>query len=254
MPTAPTPAPASASAYQSAAAEAVEAATRTLFLRTTTQIDELMEHSCSATQQRWDFLGPALSLSLSPASASAIDSSFFAQIDRTLQWSEFCASEIGTCIRDTHFALELTEDQAEILCAANVRFSLVDRETMRAYVPFAHSASDAALTYFVDLVGEGGRWLYFGTLAVSGAFPAGTHCTVDEAYAAFAREAEAEAEAAEDTNASDDGYWDNFLELDAPEAAAHDEAAPVSAPAPAPAPAALPYLLASSAQCARDAG
>ncbi|KAJ2514298.1 hypothetical protein H4217_005832 [Coemansia sp. RSA 1939] len=219
-----------------------------------------MKHSCSATQQRWDFLGPSLSLSLSPASAPAIDSSFFAQIDRTLQWSGVCASEIGTCIRDTHFALELTEDQAEILCAANVRFALVDKETMHAYVPFAHSASDAALSYFVDLVSEGGRWLYFGTLAVSGAIPAGTHCTVDEAYAAFAREAEAEA--GEDTNASDDGYWDNFLELDAPEAAAHDEAAPVSAPTqapapaltPAPAPAALPYLLASSAQCARDAG
>ncbi|KAJ2402795.1 hypothetical protein GGI23_000450 [Coemansia sp. RSA 2559] len=145
------------------AADAFEAAKRALFLRTTTQIDELMKHSCSAVQQRWDFLGPT-------SAATVVDRTFFAQIDQTLQWgngSDDCAAEIGEYIRDAHFALELTEDQAEVLSPENVRFALVDSETMHAYVPFAH-VRDGASTFVVDLLQEDGKWLYFGTLALDG--------------------------------------------------------------------------------------
>ncbi|KAJ1801649.1 hypothetical protein LPJ59_000138 [Coemansia sp. RSA 2399] len=239
------------------AADAVEAAKRALFLRTTTQIDELMKHSCSAIQQRWDFLGPT------SAATTVVDRSFFAQIDQTLQWgngNDDRAAVIGEYIRDAHFALELTEDQAEVLSPNNVRFALVDSETMHAYVPFAY-VGDGASTFVVDLLQESGKWLYFGTLALDGRFPEtadqlkNAAATLDDAKAAYA----ATADANDNNNLDSDGddYWDQFLDLDAPE-----PPPPTKQPAPAlpqhqkgdGAASALPYLLASSAQCAKDAG
>ncbi|KAJ1780835.1 hypothetical protein LPJ62_006061, partial [Coemansia sp. RSA 2167] len=82
---------------------------RVLYLRTTTQIDELMQYASVAIQQRWDFLGPATDPSMPP------NTNLFEQIDNALQWT--ANHNIGEHIRHAHFALELTEDQAEVVCA-----------------------------------------------------------------------------------------------------------------------------------------
>ncbi|KAJ1664090.1 hypothetical protein IW140_004303 [Coemansia sp. RSA 1813] len=242
------------------AKDVVEAAKRVLFLRTTTQIDELMKVSCSAVQQRWDFLGPTM--------AKAADRSFFAQIDQTLQWSDDRATDIGDYIRGSHFALELTEDQAEVLSSENVRFALVDHETMHAYVPFAY-LQDGASTFVVDLLQESDKWLYFGTIAVDERFPPAseemrsdaairnTATTIDDAKATFASKLNESDNGDSDSDGND--YWDQFLDLDAPEPSPKPAA---SAQQPPESPSfskeakmsALPYLLASSAQCAKDAG
>ncbi|KAJ2558889.1 hypothetical protein EV175_000593 [Coemansia sp. RSA 1933] len=228
------------------AADVVDAAKRILFLRTTTQIDELMRYSCGAVQQRWDFLGPK-------SEAAAVDRSFFAQIDRTLQWTGDRAAEIGEYIRDAHFSLELTEDQAEILSPSNVRFALADHQSMHAYAPFARLQNS---TFVVDLLQEDGRWLYFGTLALDGSTIHDTirnaAATIDDAKAAFASAASDDGgDGASDSDGDD--YWDQFLDLDAPEPPApKPQADPVRREGGAAS--ALPYLLASAAQCAKDAG
>ncbi|KAJ2245507.1 hypothetical protein GGH97_002822, partial [Coemansia sp. RSA 475] len=67
-------------------------------------------------------------------------------------------------IRHAHFALELTEDQAEVVCARNLRYYFVDRETAHAVVPFA--MPDAGEVYVIELVWEDGKWAYFDAKAV----------------------------------------------------------------------------------------
>ncbi|KAJ2585019.1 hypothetical protein IWW49_004850 [Coemansia sp. RSA 1797] len=129
---------------------------RVLYLRTTTQIDELMQYASVAIQQRWDFLGPATDPSMPP------NTNLFEQIDNALQWT--ANHNIGEHIRHAHFALELTEDQAEVVCARNLRYYFVDRETAHAVVPFA--MPNAGEVYVIELVWEDGKWAYFDAKAV----------------------------------------------------------------------------------------
>ncbi|KAJ2005274.1 hypothetical protein GGI04_001202 [Coemansia thaxteri] len=146
------------------ASDAVALATRVLFLRTTTQIDLLMEISSSPLSQRWDFLGPPTTT----ASGLSDYASFFHDVDAALQWQT--DNNIGDYIRHSHYALELTEEQAEILCAANVRLynSIDEGEQRHALVPFAVVGQ---ATYAVDLLWEHEQWRYFNTVACNGRLP-----------------------------------------------------------------------------------
>ncbi|KAJ2850925.1 hypothetical protein IWW36_001551 [Coemansia brasiliensis] len=171
----------------------VETAKRILYLRTTTQIDELMNYASTAIHQRWDFLGPT--------TAQAPNADLFQQIDSALQWTS-SSSSIGDYIRHAHFALELTEDQAEILNAANVRFRFLDRNTAYAAVPFA-TFDEQKEAFVVELVWEDSQWKYADVRAVEGTLPG--HVTVAEAIAA------AETEFPEAAlNSSDDDYWGQY--------------------------------------------
>ncbi|KAJ2724048.1 hypothetical protein GGI07_002253 [Coemansia sp. Benny D115] len=149
-------------------------ATQVLFLRSTTQIDRLMQLSSVLVQQRWDFLGPKLS---ADAKANPPTSALFAQIDDALQWHS--DEHIGEYIRHAHFALELTEEQREVLCPEHILYELTDAHTIHAYAPFASCSREIGQngderTLVVDLVWEmqidgdeaSGRWAYFDTRAL----------------------------------------------------------------------------------------
>ncbi|KAJ2649019.1 hypothetical protein IWW40_003430 [Coemansia sp. RSA 1250] len=194
----------------------VEVAKRVLYLRTTTQIDELMNYASTAIHQRWDFLGPS--------TAQTPTADLFQQIDDALQWTS--SSHIGDYIRHAHFSLELTEDQAEVVNSGNVRFRFLDRNTAYATVPFAVFAGQNE-AYVVELVWEDSQWKYADAHAVEGALPG--HETVAEAIAA----AESELECS-----SDDDYWgqysDNESNSKVPTAGSGSEPkAAATAPAPA---------------------
>ncbi|KAJ2452543.1 hypothetical protein EV183_002838 [Coemansia sp. RSA 2336] len=166
--------------------QVVEVATRVLYLRTTTQIDELMNYASTAIHQRWDFLGPS----------TGPHAELFQQIDNALQWTS--DSSIGDYIRHAHFALELTEDQAEII--NNVRFRFMDRDTAYATVPFALFAEQNK-AYVLELVWEDLQWKYADAHAVEGTLPG--HTTVAEAIKA--------AEFPEPASGSDDDdYWGQY--------------------------------------------
>ncbi|KAJ2367382.1 hypothetical protein H4S02_001749 [Coemansia sp. RSA 2611] len=179
---------------------AVDTAVRILYLRTTTQIDELMQYASTAVQQRWDFLGPATDPSQPP------DSRLFEQIDNALQWT--ANSDVGEYIRHAHFALELTEDQAEVLNGQNVRFFFADRETAHVIVPFAVLSGEPEQRFVVDLIWEDGKWKYFDTRAVLGplAGSASVAAAIDSATVLFASDAN-----------SDDDYWGQYSEDDGDE-------------------------------------
>ncbi|KAJ2820926.1 hypothetical protein IWW50_004861 [Coemansia erecta] len=165
-----------------------------LYLRTTTQIDELMQHASVAVQQRWDFLGPSMDPSQPPSSH------LFEQIDNALQWT--ANAEVGEYIRHSHFSLELTEDQAEVVCAGNVRYYFADRESAHAMVPFVVLESKNTI-YVVDLLWEDGKWVYFDTKAVDklSGF-ASIAAAIDDAASTFL-----EAGAGAD---DDDDYWGQY--------------------------------------------
>ncbi|KAJ2778860.1 hypothetical protein H4R18_004347 [Coemansia javaensis] len=166
----------------------VAAATRALHLRTTTQIDALVADASEAVQQRWDFLGPATGGGAPP------DARLFAQIDAALEWQP--GSGAGDCIRDAHFALELTEHQQEVLHPGAVRFEVPDPETVRAYAPFAAGLA-------VVLVWERAQWRYHDACRLDADHARRLAPTVAEACAAFAARAAT-------SDASDDAYWDQF--------------------------------------------
>ncbi|KAJ2158227.1 hypothetical protein GGF46_003939 [Coemansia sp. RSA 552] len=171
-------------------------AKQVLFLRTTTQIDELMKRSSTAVQQRWDFLGPATDPSKPPGPE------LFSQIDKALQWTADSAQEIGQYIRHAHFALELTEEQAETLCPAHVRYSFVDRNTIHAHVPFAGQGD---WVYNVVLVWEDGKWVYFDTSKTAGS---SGHVTVEAAIG------QSEAQHADVDSDDADDYWGQYGDSD----------------------------------------
>ncbi|KAJ1901737.1 hypothetical protein LPJ66_000586 [Kickxella alabastrina] len=137
----------------------VYVATLVLHLRTTTQIDELIRHSSILIQQRWDFLGPSGGTF---NNSEASNFSLFSQIDNALQWQP---DDIGEYIRHAHFSLELTEDQAEILCAHNIMYEFTDSHTVHAYAPFGSIDGHILV---VDLVWDSdtSRWVYFNTKAL----------------------------------------------------------------------------------------
>ncbi|KAJ1729289.1 hypothetical protein LPJ61_003599 [Coemansia biformis] len=176
----------------------VATATRVLFLRTTTQIDELMKHASTAVQQRWDFLGPCGDAAQPPTSV------LFAQIDNALEWQP--GSSIGDYIRHAHYSMELTDQQQETLHRSAIRYALVDAETVHAYAPFAEFEDNDGVqaTLAVVLVWEDDAWKYFDTRRLD--LPdAGLHPTIDAAEAAFCASA-----AHDDQGDSDDAYWGQF--------------------------------------------
>ncbi|KAJ1669749.1 hypothetical protein GGF38_002017 [Coemansia sp. RSA 25] len=137
--------------------DAVAVATRVLYLRATTQIDELITIASSELAQRWDFLGPQ-------ASSKPLAADFFHDVDSALQWHKYNV-DIGEYIRHSHFALELTEEQAEIVCAANVRFEQIGG-AVHALVPFATVGETLVLV--IDLLREDGEWRYMDAAACPG--------------------------------------------------------------------------------------
>ncbi|KAJ1962825.1 hypothetical protein GGI12_002423 [Dipsacomyces acuminosporus] len=197
--------------------QVVEAACKVLYLRSTTQVDELMSIASVSIQQRWDFIGPSVSDAPDPNAA------LFAAIDHALQWQR---DDIGDFVRHQHFGLELTEDQAEVLNSENVSFERADSETMRARVPFAKIPGHPCKTYFVELVWEDEKWRYFNLAALNGVFPKielanGGHLasTVQEADSAFDQQntkATGGDDDGNDNDDDDDDYWNQFPQPDAP--------------------------------------
>ncbi|KAI8325761.1 hypothetical protein GQ54DRAFT_195318 [Martensiomyces pterosporus] len=193
------------------ARQIVETACKVLYLRSTTQIDELMAISSVSIQQRWDFIGPAIGDTPDPSAA------LFAAIDYALQWQ---SDDIGSFVRHQHFAPELTEDQAEILNVDSVTFERIDGETMRARVPFGHVPGSSHKTYFVELVWEDDeKWAYFNLNAMNGRFPdldlpsgvqlSGSVEAAEDVYKH--RNA-----GIEDNDDDDDDYWSQFPQPDKP--------------------------------------
>ncbi|KAJ1986541.1 hypothetical protein GGI25_006348 [Coemansia spiralis] len=205
---------------------AVERAKLMLYLRSTTQISELLKHSSLAVQQRWDFLG----------SQSSVN-----DIDYALQWDTNGAIEIGQCIRQEEFCMELTSSQEEFLNTDNVRFKVMDVETVHAFVPFAPA-------FVVDLVWENEEWVYFGTQKTSTAFPTGladVAATVEEAERLFC-----------ESRDEDSDYWGHSSSGADHPADAHqgDTQDSIAGLPQSGAAAALPYLMTTCAKCAHKAG
>ncbi|KAJ2791138.1 hypothetical protein H4R20_006902, partial [Coemansia guatemalensis] len=146
-----------------------------------------------------------------------------AQADKALQWT--ADAEVGDFIRHSHFALELTEEQKETLCSANVRFCLSDANTVHALAPFAVFSG---YSFVVDLVWENKHWAYFDTRRVHGSFPK----NVDGDLAAELSETIAGAAAAFDSRravdsksdaSDDDSYWSQFPQPDTKPSAVVDQ-------------------------------
>ncbi|KAJ2831937.1 hypothetical protein GGI24_001410 [Coemansia furcata] len=206
----------------------VSRATRILHYYATTQIDELLSISSSELAQRWDFLGPQARNFVSPE--------FFSEVDAALQWRK---SDVGDFIRHSHFALELTEEQAETLCDANVRYVVVG-DKVHALAPFASTDTEeeeeeGSLTYAVDLVMDVGEWWYFDMVACKGkphAFQSprnsGLYASYEEAYASMSSNT---TKGKEDDN--DDDYWGQYSEEEEEQNQEEEEQEIVSAIEPA---------------------
>ncbi|KAJ2488501.1 hypothetical protein IWW37_004772 [Coemansia sp. RSA 2050] len=179
----------------------VARATLVLHLYATTQIDQLLAIASSDLAQRWDFLGPQ--------AKDFASAEFFSEVDTALQWRENDLA-IGDIIRHSHFALELTEEQAETLCQANVRFD-VESGRAHALAPFATGGADnESLTLAVDLVMEDSEWRYFDIVACKGSIselqsPRGSelHSSYEEACASIPSDPAKSAE-------EDDDYWGQY--------------------------------------------
>ncbi|KAJ2705627.1 hypothetical protein FB645_002318 [Coemansia sp. IMI 203386] len=188
----------------------VALAIKVLYLRNTSQIDELMWHSSIAIQQRWEFLGPTVDKS------QPVQSMLFQQIDRALQWQ---TDETGEYIRNEHFMPELTEEQKELLHVENVVYKYTDHLNLHAYVPFAQQEEQ---TMVVDLVWDEDsvEWGYFNTKVIK--------ATLDEMKAgdvipSMATTISGAREAliwlnnkADDGECSDDEYWSQFEKPEQP--------------------------------------
>ncbi|KAJ1853963.1 hypothetical protein LPJ73_002548 [Coemansia sp. RSA 2703] len=201
---------------------AVETAIVVLHLRTTTQIDELMRYASVEIQQRWEYLGPSVDKSSGRQPAGML----FKQIDDALQWQ---SDDIGEYIRHEHFALELTEEQKDVLCPENVAFEYIDYQTLHAYVPFGHGSTGGTMA--VDLVweGEDKRWAYFNVrlfeaatakeLVKSEKYPL-LAATVVKALQNFEShktlKAEESGKIGREDNDDDDDYWSQFVQPEQP--------------------------------------
>ncbi|KAJ2742987.1 hypothetical protein GGI20_004093 [Coemansia sp. BCRC 34301] len=185
---------------------AVDVATRVLYLRSTTQIDELMTIASSSLAQRWDFLGPQTQRSSSHT--GVLPASFFHDVDTALQWGK-CEFDIGNYIRHSHFMLDLTDEQAEIVCVDNVRFESVDG-AVYALVPFANVLESALV---VDLVRENGEWRYMDTAMCAGRATAFESPRGKELYSNY-NDALAiiKLDQSNDKDADADDYWGQYSE------------------------------------------
>ncbi|KAJ2076598.1 hypothetical protein H4R24_005612 [Coemansia sp. RSA 988] len=188
----------------------VSLATRVLFFRSSSQIHELMEYSSTAIKQRWEFLQPSIN-----QDSKQTPQEILTQADGALQWTK--DSDIGDIIRNSHFALELTEQQQETLCSSNVRFRLSDINTFHALAPFAVVGESS---FVVDLVWENERWVYFDTLRVSGCFPQSVNdvslaAEISDTIvgAATAFDSCGRADVKSDVS-DDDSYWNQFPQSD----------------------------------------
>ncbi|KAJ2058409.1 hypothetical protein GGI17_005071 [Coemansia sp. S146] len=182
--------------------QAIARATRVLYFYATTQIDELLAIASSELSQRWDFLGPQ--------AKSFSSAEFFSEVDAALQWHETDFA-VGDFIRHSHFALELTDEQAEILCEANVRFEAVDGK-VHALAPFANTGAEESLTLVVDLMREAGEWRYFDTVACKGSaveFQSPRGSKPYSSYEEACADISAQTKSTEDDN---DDYWGQYSE------------------------------------------
>ncbi|KAJ2053593.1 hypothetical protein GGI03_002791 [Coemansia sp. RSA 2337] len=182
--------------------QAIARATRVLYFYATTQIDELLAIASSELSQRWDFLGPQAKIFAS--------AEFFSEVDAALLWHK-SDIDIGEFIRHSHFALELTDEQAEILCEANVRFEAVDGK-VHALAPFANVDTEESLALAVDLMMEDGEWRYFDIVACKGSAvefqsPRNSklHLSYEEVCANFSDQAKSAID-------DDDDYWGQYSE------------------------------------------
>ncbi|KAJ1882639.1 hypothetical protein H4R99_000119 [Coemansia sp. RSA 1722] len=188
----------------------VALAIKVLYLRNTSQIDELMRHSSIAIQQRWEFLGPTVDKS------QPVQSTLFQQIDRALQWQ---TDETGEYIRNEHFMPELTEEQKELLCVENIAYEYTDHLNLHAYVPFAQQQEQ---TMVVDLVWDEDsvKWGYFNTKVIEATLDgmkAGGGILSMATTISGAREALVTLNnKADDGECSDDEYWSQFEKPEQP--------------------------------------
>ncbi|KAJ2910146.1 hypothetical protein GGI21_001164 [Coemansia aciculifera] len=199
------------------AEDAVNVAARVLFLRATTQIDELMKISSSAMVQRWDFLGPPPPPPIDDNGPFLVPD-FFSSVDAALQWHEH-PIDIGQHIQHAHFAPELTEEQAEIVCPANVRFVANGKE-IHSLVPFmsASTSDHQAFALAIDLIKEDGEWRYMDAVACPGTVtdfqPPTTvgnklFLSYNEALASISSEQNSNDD---DDDDNDNNYWGNYSE------------------------------------------
>ncbi|KAJ2812900.1 hypothetical protein H4S07_001065 [Coemansia furcata] len=181
---------------------AVSRATRILHYYATTQIDELLSISSSELTQRWDFLGPQARNFASPE--------FFSEVDAALQWRK---SDVGDFIRHSHFALELTEEQAETLCDTNVLFDVVG-DKVHALAPFASTDTEeeGSLIYAVDLVMDVGEWWYFDMVACKGKPHAFQSPRNSELYASYEEAYSSISSNPSKGKEDDDDYWGQYSE------------------------------------------
>ncbi|KAJ1822042.1 hypothetical protein LPJ56_000972 [Coemansia sp. RSA 2599] len=184
----------------------VSLAVRVLYLRNTSQIDELMRHSSVAIQQRWDFLGPTVDKS------QPVQSALFGQIDEALQWQ---TDEIGEFIRNEHFMPELTEEQKDHLCAENVLYEYTDHQTLHAYAPFGQLRGRETMVVDVVWDREVGGWAYFNTKIIEATIEElkgteGLPCMATTMAGAKDALMKRLAACKQDEAGSDDGYWDQF--------------------------------------------
>ncbi|KAJ1886396.1 hypothetical protein GGI09_002173 [Coemansia sp. S100] len=182
--------------------QAIARATRVLYLYATTQIDELLAIASSELSQRWDFLGPQAKNFASAA--------FFSEVDAALLWHK-SDIDIGEFVRHSHFALELTDEQAEILCEANVRFEAVDGN-VHALAPFANIGAEESLALVVDLMMEDGEWRYFDIVACKGSaieFQSPRNSKLHSSHEEVCANISDQAKSAID---DDDDYWGQYSE------------------------------------------
>ncbi|KAJ2016938.1 hypothetical protein IWW57_005446 [Coemansia sp. S610] len=190
----------------------VARATLVLHYYATTQIDQLLAIASSDLTQRWDFLGP---LTRDFASAS-----FFSDVDTALQWHNTEVA-IGDFIRHSHFALELTEEQAEALCPANIRFDVASG-VVHALAPFATSDADGVLTLAVDLMMENSEWRYFDVVACKGRASEFQSPRSSELYSTY-EEACAKIPSDPVKSTEDDDYWGQYSEEEEEEEEKEDD-------------------------------
>ncbi|KAJ2116828.1 hypothetical protein IW146_001241 [Coemansia sp. RSA 922] len=184
--------------------QAIARATRVLYFYATTQIDELLAIASSELSKRWDFLGPQ--------AKNFSSAEFFSEVDAALLWHKSDIIDIGEFIRHSHFALELTDEQAEILCEANVRFEAVDGK-VHALAPFANVGTEESLALAVDLMMEDGEWRYFDIVACKGSaveFQSPRNSKLHSSYEEACANISGQAKSA--INDEEDDYWGQYSE------------------------------------------
>ncbi|KAJ2751428.1 hypothetical protein GGI19_004483 [Coemansia pectinata] len=193
--------------------QAIARATRVLYFYATTQIDELLSIASSELSQRWDFLGPQ--------AKSFSSSEFFSEVDAALQWHKTDFA-IGDFIRHSHFALELTDEQAEVLCETNVRFEAVDGK-VHALAPFANTGAEESLTLVVDLVREDSEWGYFDIVACKGSAIEFQSPRNSKLYSSCEEACASMSDQTKSTEDDNDDYWGQYSEEEEEQEAMEEE-------------------------------